>query len=69
MSELVRLLRDLGQDARLAESYEKDPDAVLKQYDLSDDEIKALKSGDLDKIREVSGLDEVHVTKSTVRSP
>lgn len=69
MSELVRLLRDLGQDARLAESYEKDPDAVLKQYDLSDDEIKALKSGDLDKIREVSGLDEMHITKSTVRSP
>ena len=69
MSELVRLLKDLGQDAKLAEAYEKDPDAVLKKYDLSDDEIKALKSGDLDKIREVSGLDEVHVTKSTVRSP
>lgn len=69
MSELVRLLKDLGQDARLAEAYEKDPDAVLKQYDLSDAEVEALKSGDLDKIREVSGLDEVHVTKSTVRSP
>ena len=69
MSELVRLLKDLGQDAKLAEAYEKDPDAVLKQYDLSDAEVEALKSGDLDKIREVSGLDEVHVTKSTVRSP
>lgn len=67
MSELVRLLKDLGQDAELAEAYAKDPDVVLKQYDLSDDEIKALKSGDLDKIREVSGLDDLHMTNSTVK--
>jgi len=68
MSELVRLLKDLGQDAKLAEAYENDPDAVLTKYDLSDHETKALKTGDLDKLREASGLENVHLTKSTVKS-
>ena len=69
MSELVRLLRDLGQNAELAQAYENDPDAVLEQYDLTDAEIEALKSGDLDKLRELSGLDDMHITKSTVKCP
>lgn len=68
MTELVRLLTDLGQDAGLAEAYENDPDSVLEKYDLSDLEIKALKAGDLDKIREASGLDELHMTNVTIKS-
>jgi hypothetical protein len=68
MSDLVRLLKDLGQDASLAETYEQDPVSVLKKYDLSKEEVKALKSGDVDKIREISGLDELHMTNSTIKS-
>lgn len=68
MSDLVRLLKDLGQDAKLAEAYEKDPDAVLEKYDLSKEEIEALKTGDLDKLRNTTGLDELHLTNSTVKS-
>ena len=47
MSELVRLLNDLGRDASLAEAYAKDPDPILASYGLRDDEIEAMKSGDL----------------------
>jgi len=68
MSELVRLLKDLGQDAKLSETYAEDPDAVLSHYDLNDTEIKALKAGDLDKIRNASGLKELHMTNSTIKS-
>jgi hypothetical protein len=68
MSDLVRLLKDLGQDAKLAEAYENDPDSVLEKYDLSKEEVEALKAGDLDKLREASGLDELHTTNSTVRA-
>jgi len=68
MSDLVRLLKDLGQDAELAAAYEKDPDSVLEKYDLSEAEIKALKAGDLEEIRKASGLEELHMTNSTIRA-
>jgi len=68
MSNLVRLLKDLGQDAKLAGAYEKDPDAVLSNYDLNKDEIKALKAGDLDAIRKASGLKELHMINTTIKS-
>ncbi|MEN1728527.1 MAG: hypothetical protein AAGJ52_08800 [Pseudomonadota bacterium] len=68
MSELIRLLKDLGQDAKLAAAFEQDPDSVLKHYDLSDEAIKALKAGDIDAIRKLSGLDDVHMTNSTIKS-
>ncbi|MCA1777800.1 MAG: hypothetical protein LC637_00020 [Xanthomonadaceae bacterium] len=68
MSELVKLLNDLGRDAPLAEAYAKDPDPVLANYGLSDAEIKAMKSCELDQIRKISGLDELHMTNSTIKS-
>lgn len=68
MSELVRLLNDLGRDARLAEAYAEDPDSVLVKYDLSNAELKAMKSGDVDEVRKASGMDEVHLTNSTIKS-
>lgn len=68
MSELVRLLNDLGRDASLAEAYAIDPDPILANYGLSDAEIEAMKSGELDRIRKISGLDEVHMTNSTIKS-
>jgi hypothetical protein len=68
MSDLVRLLKDLGQDAKLAEAFENDPDSVLAKYDLSDAEIKALKAGDLDAIRKASAVEELHMTNSTIKS-
>lgn len=67
MSKLIDLLKDLGRDADLASEYGKDPDAVIKRYDLDDEEREALLSEDLDKIRKITGLDKLELTNSTIR--
>jgi hypothetical protein len=68
MSELVRLLNDLGRDARLAEAYAENPESVMSGYDLGEAEVEAMKSGDVERVRKISGLDEVHLTNSTIKS-
>jgi hypothetical protein len=67
MSDLVKLLNDLGQDAELAQLYSQDRDAVLSQYDLGDDALAALRAGDVDAVRKASGLDNVHMTHGTIK--
>lgn len=66
MSSLVDLLRKLGQDPTLAQEFEKDPDAVMSRFELNEEERKALQSGDLETIKRVSGLSELHTTNKTV---
>lgn len=68
MPSLVDLLKDLGRDAALAEEYRKDPDAVLARYELSEEERQAVKNGDADAIKRLSGLSDVHTTHGTVQS-
>jgi hypothetical protein len=68
MSKLVGFLKDLGRDADLEREFEKDPDGVMERAGLSDDEREAVSSGDLDKIRSMSGLKNVSTTNSTVKS-
>lgn len=68
MSSLVDLLKALGRDAALAEEYRKDPDAVLDRYDLSDEERRAVKEGDVDAVKRLSGLSDVHTTHGTIHS-
>jgi hypothetical protein len=68
MSKLVGLLKRLGQDAGLEGEYEKDPDGVMDRFGLSDDEREALRSGDVDKISAMTGLENLKSTQSTVKS-
>ncbi|RFF27062.1 MULTISPECIES: hypothetical protein [unclassified Wenzhouxiangella] len=68
METLKQLLKDLGSDAKLAAEYEKDPDGVMEKRDLSDEAREAMKRKDLDAVRRLSGLDEVHLTNSTVNA-
>lgn len=68
MSSLVDLLKALGRDAALSEEYRKGPDAVLDRYDLSDEERRAVKEGDVDAVKRLSGLSDVHTTHSTVHA-
>ncbi|GJM07897.1 MAG: hypothetical protein DHS20C11_01730 [Lysobacteraceae bacterium] len=69
MSKLVDLMKDLGQDASLANEYQNDADGVMKRYGLSDEECAAMKSCDVDKIKQMSGLSDVHVTtNSTIKA-
>jgi len=68
MDALIRLLKDLGSDAELAAEYEKNPDEVMEKRGLSEEARRAMKSKDLDAVRRLSGLREVHLSNSSVQS-
>ncbi|NKI34986.1 hypothetical protein HFP89_07395 [Wenzhouxiangella sp. XN79A] len=68
MGKLKNLLFDLGADAELARNFETDPDAVLAKYSIDEKAAEAIKAGDLDALRRFSGLDELHLTKSTIKA-
>lgn len=68
MDALKQLLKDLGSDAGLSAEYEKDPDGVMQKRGLSDEAREAMKHRDLDAVRRLSGLGEVHLTNSSVKS-
>jgi len=68
MSKLADFLRRLGRDSEFEGKYEDDPEGFMKASGLSDEEREAVRSGNLDRIRELSGLSDVHKTQSTVKS-
>jgi len=67
MDELKKLLMDLGRDAKLADEYEHDPDAVMKARGLPEEARKAMKAKDVDSVRKLSGLGECHLANSTIK--
>jgi hypothetical protein len=68
MATLNDLLNDLGTNAELAASWEKDPEGVMKHYTLSDDERRAMIQGDIEELKRASGLTSLRMTNGTVRS-
>ncbi len=59
MSSLAQLLKNLGSDPQLAESYQRDPEGTMKTAGLNDEEIQAMLNKDLEKLKELSGLDNL----------
>lgn len=59
MSKLKDLLIDLGKDAGLQEDYEKDPRGVMGRYGLTEEETQAMLDKDLDRLKKLSGLDNL----------
>lgn len=59
MSGLRQLLIDLGQDAQLQQRYEENPEGVMKEYGLNAEEIQAMRDKDVEKLKELSGLDSL----------
>lgn len=57
MSKLKELLIDLGSDASLQDEYEKDPTGVMGRYGLTEEETQAMLDKDLDRLKQLSGLD------------
>lgn len=57
MSNLVNFLKNMGQDADLRERYVQDPDGTMAAEGLTAEEAEAVKTGDVDKIRELAGSD------------
>jgi hypothetical protein len=68
MAKLNDLLIDLGRNADLAAAYEKDPNSVLSRYELTESEKQALLAGDVDAVQQASGLTNLSLTNSTVKS-
>lgn len=56
MSKLLELMRELGRNAALAQAYETDPESVIQQAGLSDEERRALIEKDYDAIKRLTGL-------------
>lgn len=67
MSELTHLLKQLGEDSKLHDEYAADPERVMKKRGLRDEEIRAMLDKDVDKLRKLSGLDNLK-SNSTVRA-
>ena len=55
MSKLNDFFEKLGSDAALMEAYKKDPEGVLKANGLNEEEIQAVMSSDMDKLKLLSG--------------
>ncbi len=67
MQALRKLLKDLGSDAKLAAEYEDNPDAVMQARGLPEDARAAMKREDVEAVRKLSGLAEVHLSNSTIK--
>ena len=46
MANLLKFLKDTSGNAESLKAFQKDPDAAMKAANLTDEEIKAVKSGD-----------------------
>ncbi|QYK02461.1 hypothetical protein [Shewanella psychrotolerans] len=55
MSKLSDFFEKLGSDAVLMEAYKQDPEGVMKANGLNEQEIQAVMSGDMDKLKLLSG--------------
>jgi hypothetical protein len=66
-NKLLELVNALGRDAALAAEYEANPDAVLARCGLSATQTAAMKSGDLDAVAKLCGLEQgrLYATNST----
>ena len=61
--ELNRFIDDAAQDSELLVKMMEWPQEVLQQYTLSDDELEALRSGNLELLKEF-GVDDYHLRKA-----
>ena len=69
MSNLLRLMRQLGADAALNLDYKQDPKAVISRFGLAVDERDALLNKDYDAIKRLTGLkDGQFATNTTIRA-
>ncbi len=69
MSNLLRLMKQLGADAALNDEYKKDPASVIDRFDLNDEERDALLNKDYEAIKRLTGLkDGQYATNSTIKA-
>jgi hypothetical protein len=64
MSRLAELLNDLGQKADVQKAYTENPETVMNEYGLSKDEIGAMLAKDVEKLKQLSGLENLKANGS-----
>ncbi|SDJ54586.1 hypothetical protein SAMN04488540_109128 [Ferrimonas sediminum] len=57
MSTLLNYINELDCNADLLAAHKNDPEATMKSYGLSDEEIAAVMSGDKAKLAKLTGSD------------
>ncbi|WP_394129014.1 hypothetical protein [Shewanella maritima] len=57
MSNFSDFFTQINQDSDLLESYKANPREVMEQHGLSEEQIQAVLSGDLEKIKAFDGSD------------
>ena len=68
MENLKQLLNDLAEDAALEKRYASEREAIFKEYELSEDAAAAMRNEDVDRVRELSGLDNAQLTNHTIKA-
>lgn len=58
MPALSDFFTQLGQNAQLMQAYQQDPEAVMRAHGLTGEEIAAVMSGDMEKLKSLSGNDD-----------
>ena len=68
MSKLAELMKNLGSDAELAKAYEENPQKVMEEAGLSEDEMKLLQEGDLKKLEDSTGVGSCQKIKTIIKA-
>ena len=55
MFTLSDFFTQLGQDAQLMEDYKQNPEVVMRAHGLTHEEINAVMSGNIEKLKTLSG--------------
>lgn len=58
MSKLKAFLTELGENAAMLEKYKADPEKTMSEYGLGKDEISAVLSADMEKVRSLTGSND-----------
>lgn len=64
MSRLSELLKELGQKADVQKAYTENPETVMKEYGLTQDEIRAMLAKDVEALKRMSGLENLKTNGS-----
>ncbi len=68
--QLRKLLTELGQNSNLETKYQQDPESVMSEYGLADDDKQLLRDEDSDGIRSKLQLDsDPHKTNKIIGLP
>ena len=67
-SLLIPLLVQIGSDAAVAEAFNKDPEALMTEYALTEQEKGVLRNGEFKKLKEIVGNGEIKLIDNYIQA-